>query len=245
MVRVPVTLQPPQPATAEPQPRPPDSEPPPPEVDTFKRLQEVYGGRISAPAMIETVDPRERLRRLKPFFIAGLSVLLFLALGFSLGLTRLGVFGVYNILGPPRVRLSSAAGAAVTTARKALGEGTYQSEREAFQAAEQAQGLDPKAVEPAALMVEAAALRQWQFGGASTELARARNEFAKVADYGEKEPEAIRAQASLLFAANQGTSARVPLEALARAPRTKELRGSLPARHELPPCRQGQGQEPA
>jgi tetratricopeptide (TPR) repeat protein len=211
--------------------RAPPPEAPPPVVRTLGAMPEeepgsatapvapiaptMYGGRMAASALVEVVDWKPRIRKLIPLAIVVLLALLVLVGGLLLGATPYGVFGVYKIFGPPRVRASSAAGGLVAQARKGLGEGTYRSLNTAFAAAEKAQQAAPKTVEPASLMIETAMELQRVYGEGSGLMPRARAGFAKIEAYGKNEPEVIRATASESLAQN-AAPARAALEALLR-----------------------------
>jgi tetratricopeptide (TPR) repeat protein len=211
--------------------RAPPPEAPPPVVRTLGAMPEepsnpaaapvapiaptMYGGRMAASALVEVVDWKPRLRKLIPLAAAALLALLVLIGGLLLGATPYGVFGVYKIFGPPRVRASSPAGALVAQSRKGLAEGTYRSLNAAFAAADKAQQAAPKTVEPASLMIETAMELQRVYGEGTSLMPRSRSAFAKIEAYGKSEPEVIRASASEGLAQSAAT-ARAALEALLR-----------------------------
>ncbi len=199
-----------QPAT-----RQPSTPPAPMPTDVAPIAPAMYGGRIAASALVEVVDWRPRLRRLIPLALGLVVLLIVLSIGLFLGSTPLGYFGVYKIFGPPRVRSSSPAGALVAQARKGISQGTYRALGDAYRDAERAQQSSPKAVEPPALMVQAAGALQQQYGEDPTKLQRSRTVFATIEPYGKREPEVIRAQARLSLPQSAAT-ARTDLEALLR-----------------------------
>jgi predicted Zn finger-like uncharacterized protein len=206
-----------QPAAA-PSPSIPEPEPVPVDpVEQAQRLQQVYGERMAAMTIVERIPLRDRIRKFLPLLIGGAAASGFLAFGLLLGLTHIGIFGRFLILGPPLTSARSPAGIAVAEARTDLRVGTFGALKAGFAAAEKAHVLEPTAVDAEALMAElAGALSRESSGETMGELARAKGALAAAVDYGPRDQEVLRAKISAKLAEGPKSlaAARADLDAL-------------------------------
>ncbi len=167
-------------------------------VEQAQKLQQVYGERMAAMTIVERVPLKDRIRKILPLLIAGAATIVILAIGLVLGLTHIGVFGRYLILGPPKTSARSPAGVAVAEARTDLRVGSFGALKAGFASAERAHVTEPMAVDAEALMGElAGALYQASPGEAVAELARAKAALVAAVDFGPRDQEVLRARSAM------------------------------------------------
>ncbi len=181
----------------------------------LRRLQQVYGDRMAAMAVVEVIPWQERIQKHMRKIILGAVGLVLLLLGFSLGLTTYGVFGRFLVLGPPHA--GGMAGQAVGAVRAGLRVGTYGELKRALGEAVKAHASDPIAVDAAGLLAQAAvALSREAPGEGMAELAAAKVAVAGALRYGPKDPDVVRGQAALAISEGQVANARELLEGLVK-----------------------------
>ena len=202
--------------------------------DALKRLQQVYGDRMAAMAVVDRVPLAQRVRALLPVILGAAAVATVLAFGLALGATRYGTFGRFLILGPPRTSPGSPASAALAKARAGLRTGSFGALTAGLESAQRAHQEAPSAVDAEGLMAQlAAALARESPGDGVAQLAAVRAPDQHAQYLGPRDPEVVRAKAALELADGKGAAARSTLEALLRAtpgdPETLYLAGVIEA----------------
>ncbi len=182
------------------------------EAETLRRLQEVYGGRMAALALVESPDRLAQFKKRLPW-IAGLgAAALVLAAGLALGFTAYGFFGVYVWLGPPRVPKGGEAEKLLAAARRDLAADTLTGYRRALDQARQAAALAPKAIEPPAVEAQAVFYLQRRFAETAEGASAIRNALARAARIGRGASDIVKAEAGLDALLGNATAGRRALE---------------------------------
>jgi cellulose synthase operon protein C len=162
-----------------------------PASSNLERIQQLYGGRMAAVAVVDGGGGFEALRKRLPLIIAAAAVLLVLGTGFSFHFTRYGAFGLKKFL-PARVKQGSPTHATLETARKELLQDSFQSYTQARQLSAQVLA-STEYPEVRALWCQAIFYLQRRYAAATgTELNRCRAERPNLELLGEKNVELIK-----------------------------------------------------
>ena len=195
-----------------------DGEPssvPPRDEEGLRRLQQVYGERMAAMAVVEVIPWQERIQKHVRKIIIASVAFVFLVFGLSLGFTTYGIFGRFLILGPPHA--GGSARQFIQNARTGLRLGTYGGVRRAVTEVGKAHAANSIAVDAAGLMAQAAwALRREAADEGTAELGAARVAIGVALDYGPRDPDVVRGEAALALLDNQPPAARLLLEELVK-----------------------------
>ncbi len=175
----------------------------------MERLNQLYGGRMAAVAVVDTTSRAEllvaKLKKRLPLVIAAAAAVLVLGVGLGFGATRYGVFGLKKFF-PSKVSAGSSEAADVQAAQKAL-------LQDSFQSYKQARTLSQKVLaskeypEVRALWCQAVFYLQRRYSAADpNELnqCRAEEEVASLELLGEKNVEYVK------FLAGKALTAREP-----------------------------------
>jgi cellulose synthase operon protein C len=183
--------------------------------ESLRRLQDLYGGRMASSAIVESVDHVAQLKKRLPWLVAGGVVVSILTVGVWLGFTAYGFFGMYKILGPPRVGKHSAAAQLLEQARADLTQDTFPAYRKALDLAKQAEAKAHRAIEPQAMEGQALFYLQRRFGQSSTAASAAlRQRLDRLSVIGGEEPDIVKARAGLDAVLGQTADGRPQLEKL-------------------------------
>ncbi|MBX5484016.1 MAG: tetratricopeptide repeat protein, partial [Myxococcaceae bacterium] len=207
------------PAAAEPEARRTENT-----AEAMERLKQLYEGRMAAVTIVDRRADELKFKKRLPFLIGGAVLVVLIAAGASLGLTRYGAFGLKLLL-PAKVAPGSPQFTQLQKAREALAHDTFKSYTEARDTA-QAILRAKEFPEVRAVWCQAVFFLDRRYAAAKPdELNTARRELENIRLLGEKHPEVVKALAGDALSANRPDDARLVLEdAVVRHPKDTELK---------------------